>query len=74
MGVSEMADDSGENVAVKVARGLNTLSRVTGLPYNKGAVGVQTIADMKAAEAISDAVPRRAFGGDSPRAFRGDEN
>ena len=48
-----------ENSAVKVARGLNAVSRATGMPYNKGAVGVQSNADMIAAEQISDAVPRR---------------
>ena len=42
-----------------IARGLNAVSRLGGLPYNRGAVGVQTNADMRDAEQISDWVPRR---------------
>jgi hypothetical protein len=51
-----VADD--ENVAVKIARGVNTLKRMTGSAPNMGAVGVQQNADMVNAEKISDAVPR----------------
>jgi hypothetical protein len=47
-----------EPIAVKIARGVNTLSRMTGGPHNKGAVGVQQNADMVKANNISDAVPR----------------
>jgi hypothetical protein len=51
-----MSDD--DNTAVKVARGLNAVSRATGLPYNKGAVAVQQNADQVAGEKILREVPR----------------
>lgn len=45
-----------ENGAVKTARTLNNASRMLGVPYNKGAVSVQTNADMVKADQISDAM------------------
>ena len=59
---SDKVNDAGARGAVAVARGLNSLSRATGLPYNKGAVGVQTNADMIDAEDISRAVRPSAAG------------
>lgn len=50
------ADD--EPLHVRLAKGLNTASRIMGTPYNPGAVGVQRDADMSEAERVVDSVPR----------------
>lgn len=50
-----------ENVATKIARGVNTIRRGASLPPNKGAISVQQNADMIAADRISDAVPRKGL-------------
>jgi len=48
-----------EPLHIRLARGMNTASRITGRPYNRGALSTQQNADMVEADRISDAVPRR---------------